>query len=206
MPRRTLASTAAVLALALLAASPALAQTTGTKEDHAALQQLKADALRVVNARDDATARRILHQPFMATVVTQESFTDFDALKAYFDGLYTRADLRMKKITMAAEADDWSQIYEGRFALTNGATKERYELADGRAFDLAGRWTAVSIQRDGAWKLLAVHMGTNFLDNPVLTAIEKSVAWVGAAGGGIGLVVGLGLGWFIGRRRKPAAP
>lgn len=204
MPR-LVAAVLAALALAFLPAVSAVAQTSGTKEDHTALQQLKADALRVVNERDLATASRILHRPFMATVVTQDSFTDFDALKAHFDGLYTRTDLRMKKISMTAEADDWSQVFEGRFALTKGGTKERYELADGRAFDLSGRWTAVSIQEGGAWKLLAVHMGANFLDNPVLNAIEKSIVWIATGAIVVGLLVGLGLGWLIGRRRRPAA-
>lgn len=187
--------------LALLMAFPALAQTTGTPADHEALRRLKADATAAVNQRDYAAAQRILHRPFMATLITQDSFTDFDPLKAYFESLYTRDFNRIARIAMTAEADDYSQIYQGTFALTKGPTREHYELADGRVFDIAGRWTAVSIKDGADWKLLAVHTGTNFLDNPVLHAVERSVLWFGAGGLALGLMLGFAGGWLLRRKR-----
>ncbi|MCC2098370.1 MAG: DUF4440 domain-containing protein [Hyphomicrobiales bacterium] len=183
----------------------AMAQTTGTPDDHDALRALKEKAVAVVNNRDYATARAILHDPFMATVITQDAFTDFNDVKSFFEGLYTRDFLRMKEIHFSAEADDYSTVYTGTFALTKGSTLERYELADGRSFDMKGRWTAVSIKDGNEWKIAAIHMGTNFLDNPVLNAIEKSVMWTGAGGAAGGLLIGLAGGWVIGRRRRPAS-
>jgi len=183
----------------------AMAQTTGTPDDHDALRALKEKAVAVVNNRDYATARAILHDPFMATVITQDAFTDFNDVKSFFEGLYTRDFLRMKEIRFSAEADDYSTVYTGTFALTKGSTLERYELADGRSFDMKGRWTAVSIKDGNDWKIAAIHMGTNFLDNPVLNAIEKSVMWTGAGGAAGGLLIGLAGGWVIGRRRRPAS-
>ena len=199
MPRFSLACL-----LCLLALTPALAQTAGTPADHEALRKLKAEATEAVNKRDYAAAQKLLHQPFMATLVTQDSFSSFDRLKAYFENLYTRDFLRMKQLTIAAEADDLSQIYEGVFSINKGATKEHYEMADGRAFDMDGRWTAVSIKEKDEWKLLAVHTGVSFLDNPVLTAIEKSVVWFAAGGLGVGLLAGFGAGWLLKRRRVAA--
>ena len=185
---------------------PAGAQMlTGSPADHEALSALKTKALEAVNNRDYETAKSILHDPFMATVVTQDSFTDFAAVKSYFENLYTRKVLQMKKIQLSADADDYSTIYTGTFALTKGSTKEHYELADGRAFDMNGRWTAVSIKEGDQWKIAALHMGTNVLDNPVLSAIEKGVVWTGIGAGGIGLLLGLLGGWFIGRRGRAKA-
>jgi ketosteroid isomerase-like protein len=192
------------LCLALAFAAPSFAQSSGTPADHDALWKIKADAVAAVNARDYATLRKVINEPFMATVLTQESFSNFDQLKSYFESLFTRDALRVKTISLAAEADDYSQIFEGRFALTKGSTKEHYDMADGRAFDMNGRWTAVSIQKDGAWKLLAIHTGTNFLDNPVLGAIERSVVWLGLAGAGLGLLIGFGAAWIIRRPRTTA--
>ncbi len=188
--------------LSLMLAGSALAQNAGTPADHDALRKLKASATEAVNKRDYPAARKLLHEPFMATLVTQDSFSSFDTLTAYFESLYTRDFLRMKQVTFAAEADDLSQIYTGTFAVNKGATKEHYELADGRAFDLAGRWTAVSLKENGEWKLLAVHSGTNFLDNPVLSAVEKSLLWFGAGGIGIGLLAGFAAGWLLRRRAR----
>jgi ketosteroid isomerase-like protein len=193
------------LAVTICVSATAYAQSIDTSAEHDTLRKLKDAAVNAVNQRDYVAARRILHDPFMATVVTQDNFTDFDKLKAYFEGLYTRDTLRMKSVALAADADDYSKIFRGTFAVTKGSTKEHYELADGRKFDLDGRWTAVSMKEGDEWKIVAVHMGTNFLDNPVLSAIEKSVAWVGAGGVAIGLLTGFAIGWFAKRRRVLAA-
>lgn len=183
----------------------ALAQQVGTEQDHQALRTLKEQAVKAVNERDYTAAEKLLDDPFMITVVTQDSFTDMDKLKAYFEDLYTRDFLRMKTVRISAEADELSEIYTGTFSVNKGSTKEHYELADGRIFDLDGRWTAVSVKQDGQWKLLAVHTGTNFLDNPVLAAIEKSIVWFGLIGGGIGLLAGFLGGWLFTRRRGAKA-
>ena len=195
------------LVLSLLFSVPSYADNTGTQADHDALRKLKADVTVAANNRDYAAMQKQLHQPFMATLITQDSFTDLGKLKEYFENLYTRDTLQMKSVSLAAEADELSQIYQGTFAVTKGSTKEHYELTDGRSFDLDGRWTAVSLKDKGEWKLLAVHTGTNFLDNPVLTAIEKSVVWFGVGGMAGGLIVGFVFGWHFrkGRAEKSAA-
>ena len=194
-----------VLMLSVLLSAPSFADNTGTQADHDALRKLKTDAVEAVNKRDYAEMQKFLHQPFTTTLVTQDNFTDVGKLKNYYEGLFTRDTLKMKTVSIAAEADDLSQIYEGTFAVNKGSTKEHYELADGRKFDLDGRWTAVSIKDNGEWKLLAVHLGTNFLDNPVLNAIEKSVFWFGAGGAAGGLLIGFAAGWFFRRRAGKAA-
>jgi ketosteroid isomerase-like protein len=193
----------AILLLALATAG-ACAQDNTAAADHDALRKLKGDLEQSVTRRDFDAVSKLLHKPFMTTVVTQDSFTDLAPMKSYYDSLFTRSTLRMKEVSIKAEADELSQLYTGTFAMTRGSTLERYELADGRAFDMKGRWTAVSIKEsDGSWKLLGIHMGTNFLDNPVLSAIERSMMWVAAGGAGLGLLVGLGAGWLVWRRRMP---
>ena len=190
--------------LAAAFAGPASAAVpAGTEADHIALRQLKANAVRAINAQDFARARQLTHEPFLATVVTQDSFNDFDALVAFYKSLYSgsRPDQpQMKKVSIAADADELSQIYTGTFAVTRGETREHYELADGRAFDLKGRWTGVSIKDGNEWKMLAVHTGTNFLDNPVLEQYEKAVVWVAGGALGAGLLIGFLFGRLLRRR------
>lgn len=185
----------------LLAAATAAAQEGSTAADHDALRKIKADVLNAINTRNLRGMDAIVHKPFVATVITQDTFTDAGALQAYYDGLFTRSVLRLKKVTMEAEADELSQIYTGTFAVARGTTKELYEMADGRSFDMRGRWTATAIKDGGQWKLLAIHSGTNFLDNPVLTAVEKSTAYTGAGGFAVGLALGV-LGTILIRRRR----
>jgi len=185
----------------LLAATAAGAQEGAQAADHDALRKIKADVLNAINTRNLRGMDAIVHRPFMVTVITQDSFTDSGALQAYYDGLFTRTMLRMKNVTIEAEADELSQIYTSTFAVARGSTKERYELADGRSFDMRGRWTATAIKDGAQWKLLALHDGTNFLDNPVLTTVGKSTAYTGAGGFAAGLAVGV-LGSFLIRRRR----
>jgi Domain of unknown function (DUF4440) len=185
-----------------LSSGAALAQAPSDAADHDALRKLKSDVLDAINARDLGKIDMLLHKPFMTTVITQDSFTDAGQLKSYFDDLFSRNFLRIKSITMRAEADDLAQIYRGAtIAVARGTTRELYELADGRSFDIPGRWTAVAIRENGQWQLLAIHSGTNFLDNPVLGAIEKSALYFGAGGAVGGAIIGLLLGLFLRRRR-----
>ena len=193
------------LLIALLcAAAPALAldPDPGTEAQHEALRALKANLVETVNSQDFARLATLTNAPFTATVVTQDQFTDLDAAKAFFDGLFTRTLLRMDSIAFEAEADALSTIYTGTFAVTTGSTVETYTLADGRSFDIDGRWTALSVEEADGWKLVAFHSGTNFLDNPVLNAITASVTRIAAIVGVGGLVLGLIGGWFFGRRRR----
>lgn len=190
--------------LLLLAACGASAQGANLSAEHDMLRTLKSDLEQAVSKRDFTAFAGLTHQPFMATVVTQDSFTEIDAMKRFYDGLFTRDLLRMQEVSIQAEADELSHIYTGTFAMTRGSTLEKYQLADGRSFEMKGRWTAVSIkEQDGSWKLLGVHMGTNFLDNPVLNAIERSTLWFGAGGAGLGMLIGLASGWLLWRRRAP---
>ena len=188
----------------LTASAPALAldPDPGTEAQHEALRALKSDLVETVNTQDFARLATLANTPFTATVVTQDRFSDLDAAKAFYDGLFSRKLLRMESIAFEAEADALSTSYTGTFAVTTGTTVEAYTLADGRAFDIYGRWTAVTVEEPDGWKLAAFHSGTNFLDNPVLRATGASVTRIAALVGATGLAIGLVAGWFLGRRRR----
>ena len=67
---------------------------------------------------------------------------------------------------------------------------------------MKSRWTATVIKDGGQWKLLTIHAGTNFLDNPVLAGIEQLSKTYGAVGAGGGLILGAFMGFLLGRLRK----
>ncbi|MCK7481155.1 MAG: hypothetical protein M0C28_31090 [Candidatus Moduliflexus flocculans] len=110
----------------------------------------------------------------------------------------------MKEVSIKAEADDLSSIYSGTFAMTRGSTLERYELAGWPRLRHEGALDGGKHQGDGRQlKVLGIHMGTNFLDNPVLNAIERSTLWFGAVALA-GLLVGFAGGWLFCRRTREA--
>jgi hypothetical protein len=195
----------AIALCVMLLGRPLLAQNASQAADHEALRKLKTDVITAINTRNVQSMDTLLHKPFTSTLITQDSFTDIERLKAYFDGLFTRPVLRINKITMEAEPDEPAQIYTGTFAVARGGTKEVYELGDGRTYTIPGRWTATTIKDNGQWKVLAVHTGVNFIDNPVMTAVEKSTLYFGAGGVAVGAVIGFVLGFFIHRKRRVVA-
>jgi ketosteroid isomerase-like protein len=192
------------LAIALLAliGGPLHAQQAGEAADHEALRKLKSEVISAINTKNLDRIDALLHKPFLATVVTQDSFNDAGKLKAYFEGLFTRRFLRIAKLTMDSDADEPAEIITGTFAVARGGTKERYEMADGRSFTLDGRWTATALKDAGQWKVLTIHSGVNFIDNPVINAIERTTMWFAGGGFALGAVIGILIGWFFTRRRR----
>jgi ketosteroid isomerase-like protein len=195
-------------ASASAASAPAPAAAPAGAADQAALRKLKVDITTAISTRDFDATEKVLHKPFMATLITQEAFTTVPQLKQYYDYVLNRATPRLKDMSLAAEVDGDSIVTNGTFAVNKGSTLERYVLEDGRAFDMKGRWTSVSLrQPDGSWKLMAVHTGVNFLDNPVIHAIEQSILWIAVAVGVVCLLLGGALGWLLKgvRARRQAA-
>jgi ketosteroid isomerase-like protein len=197
-------SIASAIAVLLLTITAAIAQVNPQEADHAALRKLKDDVTNAINTRNLAAVDGMLHKPFLSTVITQESFNETGKLRSWFDDLFSRPLLRLRHFRIEAEADEMAQIYTGTFAVARGSTKERYELADGRGFDFDGRWTATAIKTNGQWKVLAIHAGTNFLDNPVINAIERHTMTLAAISTAMGVFVGFLLGFFLRRRQAKA--
>src|SRR5207253_177826 len=88
------------------------------------------------------------------------------------------------------------------WGLVRGKALEHYEAKDGDAFDFNTRWTALMERgQDRQWRLRAIHFGTNNLDNPVLTKVRNTLVRDGAIAAVVCLVIGVGIGWFVARRR-----
>ncbi len=87
-----------------------------------------------------------------------------------------------------------------------GSGVEDYILADGRKFRMNTRWTATVIKdTDGKWKILTLHLGTNFLDNPILAKAEASLMTFAGAGLVLGTLIGCLVMFMLGRRKKTAS-
>jgi hypothetical protein len=117
----------------------------------------------------------------------------------------------MRRMEIKLDADGLTELSPDKtWGLVRGKALEHYEAKDGDIFDFDTRWTAVMVRGDdGKWRLRAIHFGTNDLDNPVLTKVRRTLTRYGVIGAIASLLVGLGLGGWIGRRRghrAPAAP
>ena len=179
--------------------------------DHAIHEELRGVLREVVTAINSGQYDRML--PYLAenieaTSVTQEVMSGRAGVSNYFQEWFGPTGY-MRKMKMKLEADTLTELSPDKsWGLVRGKALEHYEAKDGDLFDFVTRWTAVMVRSDdGKWRLRAIHFGTNHLDNPVLAKVQRTLIRDGIIGAIACLVVGLGIGWWIGRRRgAPPGP
>jgi hypothetical protein len=139
------------------------------------------------------------------TTINQEVITSRSGIPAYFQKWFGPGGY-LKKLEMKLTADALTEFYGGKtLGVVRGWGEENYILADNRFFPMKTRWTATVIKdHDTKWRILSLHIGTNFLDNPILAKAEGSLMYATAAGLVTGLVLGA-LAMFLIRRKKKLA-
>lgn len=171
-------------------------------EDHKQLRELLVLLRDAVNERNAEALEPYLYSKFSATMIDQTQLTTVEELESYFEQWFEGDDAFIKSYSMNPEADELTQIYDGKFGIISGGNRESYELATGNNYTIESRWTATLIKDNDRWKLLAIHNGVNFTDNPVLATVEKFSLYLGIGGILAGLLAGLFCGWFFRLARR----
>ncbi len=142
------------------------------------------------------------------TTINQNVITTPAGIDAYFKEWFGEGGY-LKKLDIKLNADGLTQLYgdaqNPSWGLVYGNGVEQYQLADGRNLDMKTRWTAtVTKGEDGKWRILALHIGANFYDNPIYHAVESSRKYYAVGGLLAGLLLGaLGMAYL--RRNKARA-
>ena len=184
----------------------AFADETPDKAIHGELRAITEGLTQAINNQKFDQLAPYFHEKMRVTTVNQEFLDSHAAIEPYFKRWFGPGGL-LKTLEMKLSADAETELYDdNRFGIVRGKGIERYGLSDGRKFDMQTRWTATVIKdSDGKWRILALHIGTDFTDNPLLSAIERSVLWSGLGGAVGGLLLGVGLMWLVLRRKKAVA-
>ena len=185
------------------AAAPAAAEvtpeSTAVSPDaakHAGLRQLKDTMEQALNKRDlDALVANV-DENVVFTTMNGDVARGRQGIRDYFAKMMEGPDKIVDTITSDFEADDLSLFLGEDVAVAFGKSKDHYVLTDGRKLDIAGRWTATLVNKDGRWLVAAFHYSTNVFDNPVLATQRKYLM----LGGGAAAVLLALIGWFVGRR------
>lgn len=197
------------LCLALLCVLFGTATYAADEPDHEIHQELRAllqGMQQAINTEKYSDLEQYFNENLRVTTINQEVITSRPEITAYFKRWFGPGGY-LKKVDMNLKADALTELYADKsVGIVRGSGVEKYILADGRHFDMNTRWTAtVAKDADGKWRILALHIGTNFLDNPILNKAEASVMYVGAGGALGGLVLGGLLVFFLVRRKKANA-
>jgi uncharacterized protein (TIGR02246 family) len=179
----------AVLVVLVILAPGLIAQTPG-EADHEELRGMMRAATQALNARQVDALAPLMARQFIITTVDGQTFHDLPGFKAYIDQLY---GARVREIRFRPEAAELTRFLDADTGLSWGRSTDTYTFRDGDSRTMTSHWTAVVQKQDGRWKLAALHISANVLDNPVLEA-AKHYAWIMA---GAALLIGLILGFIV---------
>ena len=183
----------------------ALSLSAAEEADHEIHQELRGilgTVQTAVNSGNYDAMLPVLSKDVRATTITQEVMSGHDQVSAYFKHWFGPGGF-LKKLEMTFTADTLTELSLDRtWGIVRGSGLERYTLADGRQYNMPTRWTATVVKEsDGKWRLRAIHFGTNFLDNPILTEAKSAVVKYASIAGGAGLILGGLLGFLLSRRK-----
>ena len=196
-----------IIFLCLLFVTPAsFAAEDQDKAIHDELRAITAGVVKAVNARKYDQIAQYFHEKMRVTMINQNFLVSHEAIEPYFEEWFGKGGF-LKSLEMELKPDAETVLYNNKqFGIVHGDGIEHYKLSDGRTLDMKTRWTATVVKdTDGKWKILALHIGTNFYNNPMFHALEDAVVKTGLGGAAGGLLVGGLVVWFIMRRRKSAA-
>jgi len=190
-----------IVAIVFLLISPALAAQEGDAA-HEELRSLLDGIQQAVNAAEYGELGQYFDEDLTITTINQEVISSRAGIEPYFNKWFGPGGY-LKSLKMSLEADDLTEFYaDNSIGIVRGSGTEEYVLSDSRSFPMKTRWTATVLKdSDGKWRILALHIGTDFLNNPILSAAEETTKYVGIIGGFAGLTLGI-LFMFLWGRRK----
>lgn len=188
----------------LILAAPFVTQAAEVNHEiHEELRAVLKQVEVAINTGDFDKMLPVLSENVKATPVNQEFLSGRPAVSTYFQKWFGPKGY-LKKLEIKFEADALTELSADKtWGVVTGKGIERYILSDGRPFDILTRWTAtMAKESDGHWRIRSIHIGTNFLDNPILSQAERALGKAAAVGGLGGFLLGGILIWFVIRRKK----
>lgn len=190
----------------LLIASLLCLPLQAEEADHAVHEELRGllnDIRASVNSADYDKMVPCLSEKLRLTTSLQEFVGSNKGVPEYLRGHFG-PDKFVKEVKMEWEPEVLTELSPDKtWGLCYGKGSEDFHLKDGRSYHFLTRWTAVvAKEADGKWRIRSMHMGSNFLDNPLLTEVAGKAKKYSMYSGLGGALIGLFLGYTLGKRRK----
>ena len=192
----------AVLALLTLGLATQASAQEERSQDHDQLRALLKRGAEALTTRQLDPMAPYLHPEFTLVTVDNRKLKGIAELQAYLSELFDGEKPLLKSMEVRPEADELTTFLDDDSGIVYGASNDRYTFSDGDVREMTSRWSAV-MQKDGeTWKLVSVHFSANLLDNPVIDAAKNTARRMMIIVGGVGLAVGLTIGFLL--RRRPS--
>ncbi len=199
--RKFLAVALFALAQPVSAAALAAPVVDAQAKAHTDLRAMKDRLVAALNAKNADALLADFDPQVRLTTMDNVLSKGPEGVKAYYDKMMSGSTRVVDNMSLTAEPDEQSQLSaDGKTAITTGTANARFVLAGGKEMNVPLRWTVMSVERDGKWKVAAAQFSASMFENPVLSAVTRFAYWLAAGLGLLGLVIG----WFLGRRKKIA--
>jgi ketosteroid isomerase-like protein len=183
------------------AALPVNAQTPAKDEAiHNQLRALRDGLVNAINKGDIDRQLTYLHPDVVVTWQNAEVSRGHDGVRAYLNRILSGPNKVVSSYTTDLNVDELTILYGGDTGIAFGSATEHFKLANGSSLDNASRWSTTMVKEGNKWLIASVHVSSNLFDNPLLTTARQITYIVG----GVCLVLGLAVGFFLGKRKRAA--
>lgn len=146
-------------------------ETSARKQDHDELRALTKTVTTALNNKDYDKLAGCFVDDYAFIAVDQRVIEGKDGLKNYYEAVLKNPKFGIDKIKIEPKADILTKFIGSDVGYCYGTAKNTYIFKDGMVVEMASRWSATLNKKNGKWKVVMVHAGVNFLDNPVLDKV-----------------------------------
>jgi uncharacterized protein (TIGR02246 family) len=167
---------------------------------HNELRTFRDGLLAAMNKGDIEAELAYFHPNAVVTWHNAEVSRGREGIRSYLNRMLTGPDKVVASYKADVSVDELTILYGGDTGLSFGSAVEHFTLTSGKSLDLPARWSATLVREGDKWLIANLHASDNLFDNPLLAMAKRTAYWAG----GIALLVGLLIGWFLGGRRRRA--
>jgi hypothetical protein len=200
-----------ILALAALCfTAPARAQEVqgaptpqASERMHEELRALRDGLVKATNESNIDLLLTHLHPNVVVTWQNAEVSRGHAGVREYLQRMTGGPNPVVRSFRTTPVVDELTILYGGdSVGVAYGSSQDRFELTDGSAFDLNGRWSATLVRENGRWLVANFHASANLFDNPVLGIASRMALRSGIIGLIVGAAIAFGLAVVLMRRRR----
>ncbi len=190
------------LCLCLAGSVRAFAADENHEADHVALRALRDKVATAIDSQDIRTLASCFAKDFAFIAVNQTVVTNEAQMQDFFDRMFRSSDALVTSLKTEPKADILTRFADANAGVCYGTSKDTYTMKSGKVVEMNVRWSATVVKENGEWKVAIAHVGTDFLDNPVLDGAKQFAKTVGVGAGVGGLVAGFLIGRMLGRAKR----
>ena len=187
----------------LLRGGMALAGEPNRESDTIAIKALREKVATAISRQDTRMLMECLAEEFAFTAVNQVVVTNGSQMQQLFDRMFRSEKALLVGLKTDLKPDIPTRFLDANTSICHGSSRDICFMRSGKEVELDTRWSVTLVRDGGAWKVAMLHVGTGFLDNPVLDGVERFASIFGIGAGAGGLLLGFALGALVGRNRLP---